>query len=340
MPKVKELIRSARQFQRLCSPGALFALAIALSGSSARATDLWIPPLALSAEHYRTEAATGYTVSEYARALLLPTTSELAQSRPSSASFARESVPTKIGSVVVTFPRPLSSSLGYSPLDAVQNAWRLAADVIERYQIPIGEPTPGFDWNVIFSGSSPLHVRGSRVSSAYCHTALMGPPGDIVIDAARLMNPCEGSEVAGRGEAFLTQSLVHEVGHGVEYHLLGKGFNRRQRWHGEGFASWFELAGAEVLNPQTTFRKQMLEKSRRAFSKNWKPYLFRGSPEDYAMSYLLVAAIADGRSREDLYRVYGRMDRDSCTFEQAVERELGLSFEQWIGLAEELLTRS
>jgi len=269
----------------------------------------------------------GYTVDGFARALNLAPIRHLL--RP--AAFTEHNsvfLETNLGEVALRYPDAFASSLKRPPAEIIRQAWQQSADFLERAQFPEEIRRASFGWNVLVANRLSAEAADSKVSSEYCHTALMGPPADILIDSYRLFHPCGVRGLQSPDER-LVRTLIHEVGHAVEYKLLGEAFGRRQRWHSEGFASWFETEAATGARAQEA-KSEMIRRARLAFSTKWKPYLFSGSPGDYAQSYAMFAVIAETQSFAQLQAVYRRMAADRSSFSDAVQRELGWSFDEWL----------
>ena len=233
---------------------------------------------------------------------------------------------------------PVSPGSPGSPGESRQESWQLEPS--DWSKIP---------WNIVVSRSSsgPLVRRNNLFNTsdrAYCHTAWIGPPADIVLDGYRLANPCDGSDWrsgverldlragqgshATMGESKLLRTLVHEAAHAIEYRLMGRGFSRRQRWHSEGFAVWFEnraFGGSQLRDPE-----EQRQKSREAIAERWLPALFAGSPRDYLRSQILIESIVKHYGVSGLLRVYRAMDNNNNSFEEAVLSELGWDFSAWI----------
>ena len=268
--------------------------------------------------------APAYSVEQFSSALWLKPSIQSSKPSPNE---RKTVVSTALGDVVLKLPLGFESTVGFSLFRAIQTSWSAAARVLAAANFP-PEFSRGYDWNLIVHDGKPLSPSGSRMSASYCHTALMGPPSDIVVNGYRLLHPCDQSLPP---EQALLTSLVHEIGHAIEFRLLGSAFSRRQRWHGEGFATWFEMRGRKLLGvyPQSA-NHELAYRIRESLRKEWKPYFFQGSPDDYLRSYALISDLVDLHSTEKLFASYKRMSRDNCLFEEAVERELGMSFAQWM----------
>jgi len=271
----------------------------------------------------------GYSVQEFARALQL--NSELSRS-PQLSGSRKDYIDTDLGPVLLRQPAGFEATLKVRPIQLVRQAWNAASQFLDTVAFPSTVRAASYGWNIVVVSSPGLRVEGSKVSSEYCHTALMGPPADVLIDGYRLFHPCNVTDSMPSPEQRLLRSLTHEVGHGLEYKLLGSGFSRRQRWHSEGFASWFESEAANFLPGAKagSLRREMLRKARTAFRRDWRPYFFSGSPEDYSHSFALVDFLVQRGGPEGLLRVYETMSKENCAFAEAVEKSYGLTFEDWM----------
>ncbi len=290
--------------------------------------------LPASAEPFNTHPPAGYSVDQLAHALRFPPLGSEHETEKSD-TVENRSISTSLGIVQLRYPRSLRSRLGFSPEKSIEDAWAKAAELMDATFLP-EEDRRSIPWNVSFIEDTALIQRNSRTSSSFCHTAFVGPPANIVIDVSRLLKPCSPRPSKPDHRSALDHSLIHEIGHVLEYRLLGSAFSRRQRWHGEGFASWFELQQSSITirNAPPEFRSDALA----ALRRSWKTYTFAGSPQDYAASYALVASLAEIYGHGALVAVYRRMHADGCLFEEAVRRELRLSMAEWTAAAIRLLS--
>ena len=198
---------------------------------------------------------------------------------------------------------------------ATMRGFALARSAAEKCAL-LDYITPTMPWQVAFVSG----VKGDRwntiLSSAAGHSAWAGPPANIMVDISRLRSKERKSEI-------LDAVLVHEIGHVLEFHLMGRGFAHRERWHGEGFATWFaSLVGAPA---EKDFE------AKRQFSNTWRPYRFGASKIDYLMSYSLLAVLANDEKK--LFAVYRRMDEENLGFARAVHQETGWDESQWLEAA-------
>ena len=297
-----------------------------------------VEPVQAQAE-LRTDIAisgAGYNVHQYAGVLRSPRPddrgslldgwfpkSELAYLRSATvqAAFAK---------VEMTYPSSFTATIGNDPRRELEHAVEEVAEALARLQAPPEAFKPQVTWNIIVLDSVPDSANYGLLSSSLCHTAWSGPPSNIVVAADRLTRHCgRVQEKAGASSAF-REVLIHEMAHVLEFQLMGRAFSRRQRWHGEGFAMWFEDVVHEA-STDSSFRAEALDRKARAervFSASWTKYEFSGSTQDYLNSYVRIAALANNYPRMP-FSIYARMDRENCPFDHALNLELGLSDEAW-----------
>jgi hypothetical protein len=121
----------------------------------------------------------------------------------------------------------------------------------------------------------------------------------------------------------LVQVLLHEMGHVVEYLLLGERQDRPDRQRSEGFAAWFEQYSAEYVPsiPQGQVERYYTGLARAALQH--EQHAFTGSAEDYAHSALQFRAIVERRGVSGLMKVYAEIRDNGLPFDEAVQRALG-----------------
>lgn len=195
--------------------------------------------------------------------------------------------------------------------------------VLNDFHFPINVQKDDYPWQVFLEKSRRSEM--GMLSSERCHAAWMGPPANIFLSVDSFLTDCGvRSRSSGVVVEELHRVMVHEVAHALEFRLMGKGFSRRQRWHSEGFAGWFE-----TLHPTWQHDSLLGVDSENLFEKDWSPVNFAGSREDYARSYAMIATIVENRSRETLFSIYAAMDSKKIPFEKAVEAVLGWDMNRW-----------
>lgn len=238
----------------------------------------------------------------------------------------KRTVQSSLGSVNIVWSSQVEQRLKKSPKDIVKQTFGHVAQVLNSNPFLLERLAGKPMWNVVLLSRVPKVASSGMLSASRCHSAWTGPPANIVVALDRLALGCSNFRrvVSPLNLSHgLQEVLIHEIGHVLEFQLMGKAFGRRQRWHSEGFATWFEELAAGVVQSDSTqlsvLRRR--KKAREAYRSDWKGYLFRGTAADYFRSYAVIAALADSRSVAGLMAVYDRMDRENLTFGSAVERE-------------------
>jgi len=186
----------------------------------------------------------------------------------------RESILTDLGPVTFRWSRSVDGLFSKTP----QYAVREAASLVARLLRDNGERVQN-DWDIVMLDEKlpPREVPIKLISN--CHPGWMVPPGKIYLVAQRIISGCSGVREARTkiGDTLLTEVLVHEFAHGVEFHLLGNRQNPSVE-EAEGFATWFsEMALKKREGTFAVSKKllcQELEKSAVSFDSTAIGYTF------------------------------------------------------------------
>ncbi len=248
--------------------------------------------------------------------------------------------PTELGQVEIVSAELLSHYVPGDAVDSIQKAFARAAAILEFGKFPISTRKTKYDWRLFVEDSNQDREHSGFVSSERCHTAWMGPPANVFLAVDRLINQCGGDIRRSTQEVLqaLDETLVHEIGHAVEFRMMGKGFSKRQRWHSEGFATWFEALPSGQNFSAKIFN--LLKEAKQSFDPNWQPSMFSGSKDDYSRSFSMIAALADKHSTLGVIECYKRMGDSQIRLEQAVEAQFGWSLPRWIEETRVFLDRS
>lgn len=208
--------------------------------------------------------------------------------------------------------------------DLAPHALAQVRTTLERLSFPDSLQQEEYHWQ-IFLEPARSATRG-MLSSEHCHAAWMGPPSNIFLSVESFLSTCGSrSKQAVHIREELQEVLVHEIAHALEFRLMGRGFARRQRWHSEGFASWFE----SVAKADSVHREILETQTSPLFEQLWDPVTFNGTRQDYARSHALIAAISERESIEQLLQVYQQMDQSGMSFAEAVRFVFGWDLEEW-----------
>jgi hypothetical protein len=277
----------------------------------------------------------GYTVGEFASVADLSNSYQVFLEEPfvPRSTLKHEAIDSPLGLVHLLYPYSFREMLKEDPGEVVKGALSIAEQLFaDTGFLSVSNPEE-YQWHIVVVSSVPKAAStGLLSSSSLCHTAWTGPPATIVIAGDRLGTRCGKGQLPQREviSAF-KDVLFHEFAHVIEFRLMGEGFGRRKRWHGEGFAMWFEALVKQKLQGEAGVLAASEKKARakEVFSRDWHEYLFSGTTEDYLQSYGRIAVIAETQSVSRLAKIYQRMSSDNCSFAKAVELELGWDDEQW-----------
>jgi hypothetical protein len=145
----------------------------------------------------------------------------------------------------------------------------------------------------------------------------MIPPNRIYIVSDNISPNCESRAIA---DDVLTQVLLHEMGHVIEYILLGERQVPLDRERSEGFAVWFEQYSAD-------FASSLPKGQARAYyaalaSSAGVTSGFTPDPVGYANAGERFQTIVRRKGIAGLMSVYSVIREQQVPFDVAVERAL------------------
>ncbi len=242
----------------------------------------------------------------------------------------REDISTSLGRVELRWPRSVEQMFGRTPLRAVTDAARTVSRSLKTSGFPPAVQNLDAPWKIVFLDAklSASQIPHQLISA--CHPGWMTAPANVYIVAQRVSEGCGGSQnrrSASIADAQLTEILLHEMGHVVEYYMLNK---RRlgDRARAEGFATWFEIHSSQFssLLSQSRIRSRTFDLARRGMRGGSRK--FRGSAEDYAVASMIFSVIADRRGVRGIADAYELMNKKGLRFDQAVKEATYLGREQ------------
>jgi hypothetical protein len=160
-----------------------------------------------------------------------------------------------------------------------------------------------------------------------CHPGWMTPPANIYVVAQRIAGGCFGQKSSHSvADNELSEVLVHEMGHAVEFYLL-KGHGGGDRQRAEGFATWFEefAARSSSLLSAGEIKSKQLSMAKEAFRRSPETFNFSGDAFDYARASMYFHEIENHYGVDSLMSVYKNMAETGIPFDQAVEETLGIN---------------
>ncbi len=236
---------------------------------------------------------------------------------------------TPLGRLQVRWEVALVGLLGKRPSELAKEAWRAATRTVAKIGFPVGTRGADYQWSLVFMDQKTTE-EVSPWSEGGCHPGWIRPPASIYISVGLLASQCgNGKPISGvKLQNEVLKTLYHEVGHALEYQLLGEQLFGRERYHSEGFAEWFKFRVLERLGKRNDANGELVT-AMRSFSDSWKPSDFSGSAEDYSRAFAYIRAIADVRGDRQLFKIYKSMREQEISFEAALKQVTYWSLKRW-----------
>lgn len=235
-----------------------------------------------------------------------------------------EEIVSTVGKIHIRWPRKIETLFGRTPVRAMADAANTVGRVLKNPAFPTRLQNLNIEWNVVFLDDNMAEKQIPTYLVTNCHPGWMTPPANIYIVGQRVAGGCGGRvSSTSVADADLTEVLLHEMGHAVEYYLLGT-MQNSDRKRAEGFATWFANFAAEsstILNPAEVKKKYFLA-GKYAVLKDPETFQFAGTFEDYSRASLVFFTIVSARSLRDLMEVYQYVASKQVEFDQAVSAVL------------------
>lgn len=234
----------------------------------------------------------------------------------------KERITSAVGPVELRWPRSVQSIIGKTPVRAMVDAGRMVGRALKRPGFPSKLSRLRLEWQVVFLDAelSTAEVPAYLVSN--CHPAWMTPPSNIYVVVQRVAAGCGSNSRVSRSEADakMAEVLAHEMGHVIEFHLLGEQM-RGDRARSEGFATWFESFASDFssLIPKGAVRAEHFRWAESSYRRQPNRFTFRGTAEDYARASLTFHAVVEERGIRGLMEVYEAMQQKKIPLRKAIE---------------------
>lgn len=241
---------------------------------------------------------------------------------------------TPLGRVLLRWPRKVEQLFGRTPERAMIEAARTISKALRQNSFPPRVAGLNLEWQVVFMDAELPETQIPAYLRNNCHPAWMTPPANLYIVSQRISGNCGESRQSAQinqrvNDAQLTQVLVHEIGHAVEFYMLG-GKAPLERMRSEGFATWFEhfAANYSSLLSATEIKRQHDSLAAQAIAANPDNFVFQGSGADYARASLYFRLLVTKRGIAGLNRMYEQLCDGRVDFMSALADALGLSLKQ------------
>lgn len=224
---------------------------------------------------------------------------------------------TDLGPIKVRWSRSIERCFETNPSRAVSEAARAVNRALSNGRFTADLRHSRREWTLALIDKDRAFSQFPLALSIGRHPGFMIPPNRIYIITDYVAPSCDRQEEA---DDLLIQVLLHEMGHVVEYALLGQGNIDADRARAEGFAVWFEQYASDYTSalPHGQVRAYYAALARAGGATS----AFTPDPQGYAAAGLRFQAIVDRRGVSGLMKVYQVIREDGVPFESAVERAL------------------
>ncbi|MEY4669534.1 MAG: hypothetical protein RL518_2233 [Pseudomonadota bacterium] len=226
---------------------------------------------------------------------------------------------TPLGAMDVRWPRSAERCFGRPPTRAISEAASAVNRALRTARFDDRIKSERRDWSLIFIDRASAVSQFPVALSLGGHPGFMVPPNQIYMVVEYISPNCQPS---GDVDALLTQVLLHEMGHVLEFELLeGKGAHDRKR--AEGFAAWFEGYSATFSSSIPRGSVQDRYRGMIRSQADVGTSTFDGGGQDYAIASLEFEAIVARKGVSGLMSVYETMTRERCSFYEALSKKYG-----------------
>jgi hypothetical protein len=218
-------------------------------------------------------------------------------------------IKTSLGKVNLRWEASVEKYIDRQPVKDITNSMRAAARVLGQPAFPSTLKNLNYDWRIVIMGEVPEEVDITVNGQGRCHPGWIRRGSDVYISLERIATNC-GKKEKTEEETIrdFRETIVHEIGHAIEYKILGRNYRHSERWHREGFAMWFESRAANFLTGKGKNRSKIHSHAKKYWDNNWNPNDFKGSYQDYTRGYAMIAALADKLSVHKLQNSFKKTD--------------------------------
>lgn len=238
---------------------------------------------------------------------------------------AREvSFGTSLGTMNVRWPRELERCYRVTPAKAIAEASRTVRQALRVSKLFSEVRQKSRTWDFVLTDR--LHAI-SQVPTDIIrgrHPGFMLPPNRVYILSDFIAQNCQENPISDR---LLAQVLLHEMGHVVEYILLGEPTSMTNRERGEGFATWFEHYASEFSK---TIGKDRVSENLRNLGMQHQVALgrkdsFDGTALDYARAAMPFFLLVSKKGTGGVARLYRDARIKQIPLHEAVRNVFGWS---------------
>lgn len=230
---------------------------------------------------------------------------------------------TTIGTMNIRWARELERCYSTSPSKAVGEASRAVSRALRASRLLSQITQKHRVWDIVLTDKTHAIRQVPRSIIVGKHPGFMLPPNKVYIVSDFISPACIEKPIQ---DELLLQVLLHEMGHVIEYILLGEPATMNNRERGEGFATWFESysSGFSKAVDETRVRSALLRLRLHAEAGDSEDS-FNGSAMDYARAAMPFFLVVSKKGTGGIARLYQEIRQNQTSSHQAIRKIFGWS---------------
>lgn len=234
-----------------------------------------------------------------------------------------ETITSPVGQINLRWPRKVEALFGRTPLRAAVEAARALNRSVSQASFPSAIQQMKLNWEIVFMDENLPETQIPKNLIDNCHPGWMTAPANIYIVSQRVVRGC-GSErrvATSVADEELANVLIHEMGHALEYQLLGLK-NLPDRLRAEGFATWFEGYAAQFTTVVDADKIINRQKALALASFRTSPvhFNFDGSAYSYARASMFFSAVENKQGISAINKIYSAMRGNRGLLFEAIKK--------------------
>lgn len=241
----------------------------------------------------------------------------------------KEDIVSALGPIQLRWARSVEGMFGRTPQRAMRDAAQAISRVLKQSGVPTEFSDLKLEWDVVFMDEEVPDKQIPLQLVTNCHPAWMVPTANVYVVAQRVLAGCSGNQARKSriGDEQLIDILLHEMGHAIEFQLLGQQQDQ-DRALAEGFATWFAEYASRYSDVARGSNLYAIYKSAARQRLAQSNLSFDGSMSAYALAAAPFHAIESRKGLRGVMQVYTLMREQGLPFETAVDKALNWNAKQ------------
>ena len=229
---------------------------------------------------------------------------------------------SSLGVMHARWARELERCYKSTPSKAVAEAARTVSRALRASRLLSNVHQEHREWSFVFTDQAHAITQFPVGILQGKHPGFMLPPNKIYILSDFIAPECMENPIH---DELLLQVLLHEMGHVIEYILLGEPPVMSNRERGEGFATWFEQYSAAYSSMVDEDRVESYFKDLERSTEIGVNGEFKGTPHEYAHAAVPFKMIVAKKGVASIGKVYRQLQREPSSLQAAIMRVFGWS---------------